>query len=160
VNNSTPRFVKLDEANNELPADASVWSHVRDNETGLLWAASPFASRMKWDAAKEACAALGTDWRLPTIQELLSLVDYTRSEPAIDTTFFRDVPKDDCWWFWSSTPDASAPADYAWVVYFSYGGFRLRLARPPRPRAAGPVGFRPSVIGLSAITFPHRNLLS
>jgi hypothetical protein len=121
VNNSTPRFIKLDEAHNELPADASTWSHVRDNTTGLIWAASALPDRLKWADAQTAAAALGDGWRLPTIQELLSLVDYARSEPAIDTAFFRDVPKDGCWWFWSSTPDASAPSVCAWLVHFHYG---------------------------------------
>lgn len=115
------RFVKLDESDNELPADAANWSHVRDNHSGLIWAASPFASRMKWSAAKEACAALGPDWRMPTIQELLSLVDYSRFQPAIDTTFFLGVPTSDCWWFWSSTPGASSPSACAWYVDFNGG---------------------------------------
>lgn len=116
------RFVKLDEANNELPADATEWFAVQDNNTGLIWMAEALDKRMSWNEAQATVASVGNGWRLPTIQELLSIVDYSRFNPAIDTTFFRGVPTKDCWWFWSSTPVASSPSDYAWLVYFGYGG--------------------------------------
>lgn len=113
------RFCKLDEAGNDLPADASRWSQVRDNETGLVWLADPLA-RAPWKKAVSAaaeCDVGGHDWRAPTIRELLSLVDYERFDPAIDTAFFRSASS----WFWSSTPDASSPGGCAWVVHFGYG---------------------------------------
>jgi hypothetical protein len=48
--------------------------------------------------------------------ELASLVDDTRSSPAIDPIF-------DCNsnFYWSSTPLASSPSGCAWGVYFSGG---------------------------------------
>ena len=88
----------------------------------LLWHTATSRDRLKHKDAEAYCAALRTaghaDWRLPTIQELLSLVDYTRHDPAIDTDKFPDTQSN---WYWSSSPDASSPADYAWFVYFNYG---------------------------------------
>lgn len=96
---------------------------VSDAGTGLTWSRENVpGGRMNWAKAKEACAALRlggfSDWRLPTIQELLTLVDYDRHEPAIDTDFFSCEAN----WYWTSTPAHSSPGDYAWVVNFSYGG--------------------------------------
>ena len=112
---------------------------VHDNATGLIWTRETLAGgRRKWaDAQKAAseCRISGfTDWRLPTIKELLSIVDYSRTEPAIDTAFQCESA-----WYWSSTPYASSPSDYAWLVYFDdglsnwygqgHGGF-VRAVRP------------------------------
>jgi hypothetical protein len=58
------------------------------------------------------------DWRLPTRVELLTLVDDTKWNPAIDTEKFADCKSD---WYWTSTPAANSPTDYAWFVYFYYG---------------------------------------
>lgn len=89
----------------------------------LMWHRATSPDRLNFKDAESYCKALTTgshtDWRLPTIQELLSLVDYTRFDPAIDITQFPDTKST---WYWSSSPDASAPADSAWIVYFGYGG--------------------------------------
>jgi hypothetical protein len=58
-----------------------------------------------------------SDWRLPTREELRSLVDYSRYSPAIDTAWFPNTPSA---WYWSSSPGA-ASTDFAWFVYFGYG---------------------------------------
>jgi hypothetical protein len=90
---------------------------------GLVWSAEDVVPKAcNHAAAEKACKELRLggfdDWRLPTIQELLTLVDYSRSEPAIDTAKF---PACKSTWYWTSTPVASSP-DYAWVVYFDNGG--------------------------------------
>ncbi len=51
------------------------------------------------------------DWRLPSRTELVSLVNYAASNPAIDATF----PATPTSWFWSSTILEVVPA-YAWLV--------------------------------------------
>ena len=117
------RFTKLDENGTPMPDNASTWVAVLDNTTGLAWAAKHLADGViDWKGAKEACAAFSlcgqSDWRLPTVEELFALAHRSRFSPAIDTAFFPTTKAD---WYWSSTPVASAPADYAWDVSFSYG---------------------------------------
>ena len=95
---------------------------VLDRTTGLVWSRENVSGgSMNWKAAAEACGklALGgfTDWRPPTIRELLTLVDYDRHDPAIDTDAF----KCDSSYYWTSTPLHSSPGDYAWVVNFDDG---------------------------------------
>lgn len=95
---------------------------VFDGSTKLTWSRENVpGGTMNWAKAKEACAALRlggfSDWRLPTIQELLTLVDYDRHGPAINTDFFSCESN----WYWTSTPAHSSPGVYAWIVGFSYG---------------------------------------
>lgn len=57
------------------------------------------------------------DWRMPTQNELISIVDYGRVYPAIDPTYFTNTPAS---FFWSASAYAG-DSGYAWNVYFSYG---------------------------------------
>jgi len=96
---------------------------VLDRSTGLEWSRENVpGGRMNWAAAKDACSKLTlgghADWRLPTIRELLTLVDYERHEPAIDTDAF----KCEAAYYWTSTPAAYSPGESAWLVYFGSGG--------------------------------------
>ena len=98
---------------------------VLDRSTGLTWSKDNVpGGRMNWVKAKEACAALRlggfSDWRLPTVQELLTLVDYERHDPAIDTEHFACESA----WYWTATPAHSSPGAFAWFVYFYHGGSR------------------------------------
>ncbi|RMX07037.1 DUF1566 domain-containing protein [Vandammella animalimorsus] len=66
------------------------------------------------------------DWRLPTVRELQSLVDYSKPYPGptIDTNWFPHTWTDDnaYWWggYWTSEPYAGDPAN-AWSVHFYFG---------------------------------------
>ena len=74
-------------------------------------------SEMSWDKAVVFAARLGKYWRLPTIKELISLVEYKKVDPAINTELFPDCHSA---YYWSSTTDASY-TDYAWYVDFDDG---------------------------------------
>lgn len=70
-----------------------------------------------------------TDWRLPTRNELLSIVDYGRTNPPVDPEYFPGTPVAE---FWTVSPYATG-ADRSWEIYFSTG-----IAEPvPRTYSAG-----------------------
>ncbi|WP_264876390.1 Lcl C-terminal domain-containing protein [Vibrio agarivorans] len=90
---------------------------IHDRATGLTWQKSDSEKGMNWGEALEYCETLElagrTDWRLPNIKELHSIVSYVRSpvttkSAAIDPSFYstaitneagkRDFPN-----YWSST---------------------------------------------------------
>lgn len=74
--------------------------------------------------AEKAVAALGEGWRLPTRQELESILDLSRHNPAIDTEKFPDTKSK---YYWTSTPCAWNTSA-VWVVGF-YGGSVRGYAR-------------------------------
>ena len=118
-----PRFTKLGADGKPITGKHVA---VHDAKTGLTWSAEPLldGKNMNHADAMQACADLKlcghTDWRAPTIEELLSIVDYTRCDPAVDSEYFLGPYG----WTWSSTP-AKAPAGYAWGVYL-YDGYSYR----------------------------------
>ncbi len=113
-----PSFTKLDDQGDELPDSASRWSMVRDNNTGLVWEAKTNGNKSDWQDAVNYCSSLNlrdfSDWHLPTRQELQTIVDYGKYNPAIDTKYFPDTVSGG---YWSS----STYKEYAWLVNFSYG---------------------------------------
>ena len=102
---------------------------VTDTSTGLMWQQDTARDgegnydTMTWEEALAYCEALElpnggyTDWRLPTIKELLSLVDYSQYDPAIDEIFRLNTVSSR---YWSSTTVASSTYN-AGVVDFSNG---------------------------------------
>jgi len=100
---------------------------VLDRETGLVWEKSPSTSTFSWLNGQSHCNELTVGnrkgWRLPTIQELASLVDPTQYNPALPSGHpFLSVQSD----YWSSTTSASNTSD-AWGVGFFLGGVAFWL---------------------------------
>jgi len=130
--------------------DEEVWT---DSTSGLMWQVTSTVGTMNWSNAKSHCQGLGldghSDWRLPTISELRSLIrgcddtetggDCGVTDECLDSSCL-DSPCDGCssgggpaggcyWpsemegtcsWYWSS----SAVAEYdnsAWLVGFDLG---------------------------------------
>lgn len=127
---------------------------VVDNKTGLVWLknancigtkypsfdrdCSPGDGKVNWSDAKAFvtglnsgqfpdCDANHTDWRLPTLQEMQSLVHYGYYNPAMsnaagtapwqENDAFSNVKSDN---YWTATRDASNP-DFAWRLRFDRG---------------------------------------
>jgi len=101
-------------------------SVVKDTKLGLMWQDNYSAKTTEktWSRAKKYCRNLSlagySDWRLPSYNELLSIVDYDRYEPAIMPSF-KNVTSKYFNYFWSSS-EAVSGAKYAWEVDFSGGG--------------------------------------
>jgi hypothetical protein len=120
---SAPRFTKL-LANGRVwldPQDGECVA-VYDSKTNLTWSHSLVAGGSRnWKDSLAAAAAvrlLGKDdWRAPTLEERLSINDYTRHSPALDTEYFAK----ESGWEWTSTPDAESPSGSAWLVFLGCG---------------------------------------
>jgi hypothetical protein len=86
--------------------------------SALEWSATLVdGETVTYEDAQKAIADLGDGWRMPTVDELATLVDRSRCEPAIDTSKYPDTKS--CA-YWSSTACSFNDAA-VWVVYFSYG---------------------------------------
>jgi hypothetical protein len=72
-----------------------------------------------WIPTRCCCTTWGgkTDWTLPDVKELTSIVDDRRYDPSIDPSAFPGTPAN---WFWSSSSYAY-DASNAWSVFFYYG---------------------------------------
>ena len=99
---------------------------VTDNRTGLMWvrdgksAGCNNGKIMTWKDAMKFCKELDfaeyKGWRLPTIEELQSIVAYEKHNSAIDEAFENTKNS----YYWSSTTYASGTG-YAWGVNFYSG---------------------------------------
>jgi hypothetical protein len=74
-----------------------------------MWQQGSSPDEMPWSAAPGYCEALEvggySDWRLPTIIELRSIVDFARTDPAIH--FYFSPVEQNRRSFWSATPQSS-----------------------------------------------------
>jgi hypothetical protein len=108
---------------------------INDAATGLMWQQGDDGEVYDWNGALDYCSALslgGTDdWRIPSIKELHSIVDYDRSpdatdSPAIDpmftlTSITNEAGEADWGSYWSSTTLISYPDHVGWANYISFG---------------------------------------
>jgi formylglycine-generating enzyme required for sulfatase activity len=127
---------------------------VVDRVTGLTWQRDVDAKSYPWADAKAYCGCLKLggyeDWRLPTRIELVSLVDFTRSSPAIDGNAFPSTPSE---YFWTASLQAG-DSQTAWYIYFADGNThdmdatKSNRVRCVRGEAAPPaVRYRPGADG-------------
>jgi hypothetical protein len=90
---------------------------------GLQWQDDSASRTVKrsYSGAISYCEALSlsgySDWRLPSIKELQSIVDIGRYKPAIKSSFKNIASK----FYWSCSPFASASKHVAWGVSFRGG---------------------------------------
>ncbi len=103
---------------------------VTDNNTRLMWVKIEdidgdedvdSGDDLTWESALNFCENLTLagyeDWRLPTIKELQTIADYSKTAPAIDKTVFPETVSS---FYWSSTTYADNTV-HAWRVYFGMG---------------------------------------
>jgi len=126
-----PSYTKLDAHGNDLPIEATEWAMVRDNVTGMIWEVKTDGGSI-YDKDNQYTYGNSTedflnvlnaenfggfsDWRLPTLKELRSLVNYGRDNPTISTDYFSNAVSSD---YWSSTTDLKSGG--LWRVNFHDG---------------------------------------
>ena len=111
-------------------SEATVWSLdfsaidsdlVIHNSTGLIWQREDDDTIKTWEAALSHCESLSlggfSDWRVPHIKELLSIVDFSRLFVSINQTYFPNTKPDG---YWSSTTYVMDTAK-TFFVRFDYG---------------------------------------
>ena len=116
IDQASSRFIVLSDFNEEA---------VLDLETGLVWERSSLTNPETWQSAVELCyeKKIGErmGWRLPTFEELSSLVDGSVKVNGESATLppghpFNMVPQT----YWTITSEISDPAK-ALEVNFIYG---------------------------------------
>jgi hypothetical protein len=102
---------------------------VTDIETKLMWQQATAGKgtwyKLSWEEAMLYCRDLSlagyTDWRLPKLDELKTLVDYSTPRlPKINHKYFPDTAAFFSSFYWSSTEYAYS-FFHAWGVYFIHG---------------------------------------
>jgi len=112
---------------------------VTDTKTKLMWQRCSVgqsgencelneATRLNWSQALQSADssvdsgdfAGYSDWRLPNINELSSIVEYACHTPAINTDVFPRTPPNNTDFYWSSTPVKKKPAE-SHALYMKQG---------------------------------------
>ncbi len=99
---------------------------VIDHATGLMWHQSGSFKNMSWKRAKKWVIELNekgyagfSDWRLPTLEETVSLLEPEKNgNQFIDPAF--DKTQSSIWTCDSNVSSASLSLDRAWSVNFNY----------------------------------------
>ena len=90
---------------------------------GMSWNGSGCdgtADTHTWHDALQVAAAAGDGWRLPNIEELNSIVERCRIDPAINAQVFPGTLSNGDLLFWSASP-YSALSSRPWHADFKYG---------------------------------------
>lgn len=95
---------------------------VSDTVTGLMWQSGEAFAPLTWEQALVYCDDLGvashTDWRLPNVRELHSLMDFGGEAPSFGLDPVFSGPSSS---FWSSTRLINSSHDAAMNVLFTHG---------------------------------------
>ncbi|MEK9629040.1 MAG: DUF1566 domain-containing protein [Nitrospinota bacterium] len=114
--NAANRFIVISALNSEA---------VLDKESQVVWEKTPDNSSGSWESAPNICVRKEVGgkagWRLPSIQELASLIDSLQNNPAIQSGHpFQSVSSDP---YWSGTKASiSGASENAWTLDFGTSG--------------------------------------
>lgn len=104
---------------------------VTDTTTFITWQKSDDGQVRTWKQALSYCADLTldeeSDWRLPDIRELSSLIDFSSYNPALNDSYFPTKMASHL--YWSSTTSVVSYFNGAWVVNFTNGETRNEISK-------------------------------
>ena len=110
------RFVLLSAFNHEA---------VLDKETGLVWERSPQTMSARWIVARRICIEKNVGghkgWRLPSLEELTSLVDPSIAPPGPTLPPGHPFLTVQSTVYWSATR-VDEDARGSWAIHFGLGG--------------------------------------
>lgn len=86
-----------------------------DPETNLEWELGR-SEEVDWHEAMDYARNKGASWRLPTVEELCTLLDRSKHEPALRT----EVPFRESKSYWTSRTMV-AESKVAWIIDFLHG---------------------------------------
>lgn len=96
---------------------------VKDHATGLMWQQGGSPDTLNWNQAKEYAAQLNqqsyagfADWRMPTIEELASLLESEQKNSSLYVDAAFEPAQTSCW-----SADTVASQNSAWAVSFNNG---------------------------------------
>ncbi|MCP3925462.1 MAG: DUF1566 domain-containing protein [Desulfobacterales bacterium] len=128
-----PSFKKLNSSGAELDDSVSVWSMVKDNVTCLIWenktndgSINDYDDEYTWQDAQDVfitdlnsgsgfCGY--TDWRLPTVKELSTIINSGRFPSTVNGDYFINTKS---LYYWTVTTYAGNTVS-AWLVDFFDG---------------------------------------
>ncbi len=94
---------------------------VTDKSSGLVWQQPHEHELRTWEQAVNYCDELtlgnNSNWRLPEVKELETLLDKNRFAPTINRQYFSDTLSA---FFWTASTDKDQ-TDQAWIVGFNGG---------------------------------------
>ena len=112
-------------------ANGTKWSCVRDNVTGIIWEVKTVDNKDSthtWGSRTSLVTAANaensgsglcgiTNWRVPSVNELFSIVNYNGANPSIDSDYFPNTFSGSFW----SEQELVSNTDNAWRVDFGDG---------------------------------------
>lgn len=105
---------------------------VMDRQTGLIWARNAYVAgkKMSWHDAVTFCQNLRLGrqkgWRLPSREEMISLLDTSQSGPALPRGHpFRNVGTVGCT-YWTAT-EQTDDSEIIWIIKINLGAVQQYL---------------------------------